>query len=112
MEQQWNRAVVNTPNGRRSINVTARSGGIFTHGRANLVFNDLARKDLNPTIQLHEYSQVTTLARPYADTPVLAEEDHDVVIIKTKACPGCGILPPTGRGRTSQGPIRCQNCWD
>lgn len=94
---QWDRSVSSTPNGRRTIMVTARVNGLFTHGHAG---GGPARAALQDRAYgLQERIPVRMAHRPYRD----AEYVPAGKVSKTAVCPGCGIVPPRG--------MQCDQCW-
>ena len=105
---QWERAVGTAPNGRRRVMVTPRPYSLFTQGYQG--GSGISRLQLNEDLGVTPNTKIIPIVRagnPEKDLPL----EHRVRTTKITTCPGCGIVPPTGRGTTSQGKINCQNCW-
>lgn len=109
---QWQRAIGTPGNGRRRVMVSERPYSLFTVGNTNAWSAGrmpwLMNADLGITPESVDTSALVWRARrPEGDLP-LEEPKRRVKIV---TCPGCGIVPPTGRGVSDQGKIQCQNCW-
>jgi hypothetical protein len=81
------------------------SPGSFTKGNRGSWGASALGVAARPTVGLAERGEIVSARRPWRDLPEARVE----VISRPVVCPGCGIVPPSGR--TSQGPVKCPNCW-
>lgn len=85
------RVVESTPNGRRSVQVTGRSNGLFTHGNRSHWDSGISRASLNTDDNGMPLPAVTRARRPFRDMP-----DDSVKIIRQAQVTYCGRGCPIG----------------